>query len=250
MKVLCTGSRGFIATNLLKIYPDADRLDLKDGQDVCHELPDKNYDIVFHLAAKHHIPTCEKEPEATIRTNCWGTLNVVKSYPKSRILVAASSSSNEVKSVYGASKAFSEIIAPLHPNYLAVKFYNVFGEHQTLEGGAVTPKIIHAKLTGKPFTVFGDGTQTRDFTYVGDLVENLKILAESNDKGSTHIGYGDPITLNDFIKMIYGYQPEVINTPRNPLDIWYSKSPLSCTKFYGRAEGIRRTLAWYETITS
>jgi len=151
-RVLITGAKGLIGTNLLKLYTNADTFDKSDGQDICGKLPDKEYDQIFHLAAKHHIPTCEKEAEECIRVNCWGTMNLIKSYPKARIIAAASSSSNEIKSVYGASKAFIEIIATLHPNYLAVKFYNVFGEHQRLEGGAVTPKLIHHMLTKKPST--------------------------------------------------------------------------------------------------
>ena len=244
-KVLITGAKGFIGTKLLRIYPNADTFDKQDGQDICGELPDKQYDLIFHLAAKHHIPTCEKEPEQTIRTNCWGTLNIIKSYPKARILVAASSSSNEIKSVYGASKAFVETIAPLHPNYLAVKFYNVFGEHQRLEGGAVTPKLIHHMLTKKPLEINGDGTQMRDFTYVGDVVENLKFLAESDERGITHLGHGEPIMLNHYIEMIYGEMPEVVNLPKVGHDIWWSKAPTPCVKFYGREEGMKRTIAWF-----
>src|SRR3990167_4853944 len=244
-KVLITGGAGFIGTNLRKLYPQADRLDLMEGQDICGKLPDKEYDQIFHLAAKHHIPTCEKEPEQTIRTNCWGTMNILKSYPKARILVAASSSSNEMKSVYGATKAFVEIIAPLHPNYLAVKFYNVFGEHQRLEGGAVTPKLIHTMLTKKPLEINGDGTQFRDFTYVGDVVENLRLLMDGGLTGTTHLGNGEPIMLNHYIEMIYGSMPEVTYLPRVERDILWSKAPSPCTKFYGREEGMRRTIEWF-----
>jgi len=180
-RVLITGSMGFIASNLFKLYPDADGLDKPD--DICGKLPDKPYTHIFHLAAKHHIPTCEIEAEECIRVNCWGTLNIMRTYPNARILAAASSSSNEIKSVYGASKAFIELIAPLHKNYLAVKFYNVFGEYQLLEGGAVTPKLIDTMLRKLPLKINGDGTQFRDFTYVGDVVHNLRDLMESDKVG-------------------------------------------------------------------
>lgn len=246
-KVLITGSRGFIATNLMKLYPDADTWDKQDGQDICDELPDIPYTHVFHLAAKHHIPSCEKEAQACIRTNCWGTLNVLRSYPNARIIIAASSSGNEIKSVYGASKKFCELITGLHKNCLAVKFYNVFGEHQKLEGGAVTPKLIDHMLRNKPLTVNGDGTQARDFTYVGDLVENLRLLMDSTQTGVTDLGYGETILLNHYIEMIYGHMPmDIENLPANPMDILRSESPIRCRKFYGREEGIKRTIEWFK----
>lgn len=245
-KVLITGGSGFIATNLRKLYPDADILDKSQHQDICDELPDIPYTHIFHLAAKHHIPTCEKEAEECIRVNCWGTLNLLRSYPNARIIIATSSSGKEMRSVYGASKAFCELITPLHKNCLAVRFYNVFGEHQRLEGGAVTPKLIKCMLTKEPLTINGDGTQARDFTYVGDVVENLSLLMDSKQVGVTDLGYGETILLNHYIEMIYGDMPPVTNLPANQLDILRSESPLGCRKFYGREEGIRRTIAWFK----
>lgn len=245
-KILITGGAGFIGTNLRRLYPEADVLDKSQGDDICGKLPDKDYTHIFHLAAKHHIPTCEVETEECIRVNCWGTLNLIKSYPNARILVAASSSSNEIKSVYGATKAFVEMIAPLHKNYLAVRFYNVFGEHQKLEGGAVTPKLINSFLRKEPLEIKGDGTQARDFTYVGDVVENLKLLMESKQTGVTHLGYGETILLNHYIELIYGEMPDINNLPAAELDILRSESPIRCKQFYGRKEGMRRTVEWFK----
>lgn len=245
-RVLITGGSGFIGTNLRKLYPDADILDMTDAQDIRDKLPDKEYDKIFHLAAKHHIPTCEKEAEECIRVNCWGTVNILKTYPNARILLAASSSSNEIKSVYGLTKAFVELSAQLHKNCLAVKFYNVFGEHQKLEGGAVTPKLIWHMLTKTPLEINGDGTQFRDFTYVGDLVENLKLLMDSDQRGVTHLGYGETIMLNHYIELIYGYMPETKNNPIQSFDILRSESPIRCKKFYGREEGMKMTIEWFK----
>ena len=245
-KVLVTGV-GFIGTNLLKLYPNADTLDIRDGQDICDKLPDKEYDQIFHLAAKHHIPTCEKEAEECIRVNCWGTVNLLKTYPNARIILAASSSSNEIKSVYGLTKAFVELSQQLHKNCLAVKFYNVFGEHQKLEGGAVTPKLIWHMLTKTPLKINGDGTQARDFTYVGDLVENLRLLMDSKQTGVTHLGYGETILLNHYIELIYGSYPFDIETSDfTSYEILRSESPIRCQKFYGREEGMRRTIEWFK----
>ena len=245
-KVLITGGSGFIGTNLRKLYPNAEVLDKSLGQDICDKLPDLPYTKIFHLAAKHHIPTCEKEAEECIKVNCWGTLNILRTYPNARIIVAVSSSAKEIKSVYGASKKCVEIISQLHKNCLAVRFYNVFGEHQKLEGGAVTPKLIDTMLRKLPLTINGDGTQARDFTYVGDLIENLKLLMESNQTGVTDLGYGETIMLNQYIEMIYGYMPDITYTEHKAIDILRSESPIRCRQFYGRAEGMRRTIEWYK----
>ena len=246
MKVLITGGKGFIGTNLRQLYPDADTFDLQDGQDICGKLPDKPYTHIFHLAAKHNIPLCEIEAEECIRVNCWGTLNLIRTYPNARILVAASSSANEIKSVYGASKAFIETIAPLHKNYLAVKLYNVFGEHQKLEGGAVTPKLINCMLRKLPLTINGDGTQFRDFTYVGDVVLNLSTLMNSDQRGLVHVGHGEPIMLNHYIDLIYGHTPEIEYLPKKDVDILWSKAPNPCLKSFGREEGMKRTIEWFK----
>lgn len=245
-KVLITGGAGFIGYNLLALYPGADILDKFFDHDICGKLPDKPYTHIFHLAAKHHIATCEAEAEECLRVNCWGTLNLIQSYPDARIIVASSSAANEIRSVYGASKLFTETISKLHKNYLAVRFYNVFGDHQTLEGGAVTPKLIEHYLKKLPLTINGDGTQARDFTYVGDVVENLRLLMNSNQTGLTHLGYGETILLNHYIELIYGYMPETINLPAKSIDILRSESPIKCRVFYGRKEGMRRTIEWFK----
>jgi len=243
-RVLITGGSGFIGTNLRTLYPNADIID--HPQDICGELPDKEYDQIFHLAAKHHIPTCEKNPEETIQVNCWGTLNLLKKYPNARFVIATSSSGNEVRSVYGASKLCVEILAKLHKNALCVRLYNVFGEHQRLEGGAVTPKLINTMLRKEPLKINGDGTQARDFTYVGDVVENLRLLMDSTETGVTHLGYGETILLNHYIEMIYGSMPDMETTEHSPIDILRSESPIRCKKFYGREAGMIRTIEWFK----
>jgi UDP-glucose 4-epimerase len=244
-RTLITGGSGFIASHLRELYPEADCIDEQYGQDICDGLPAKSYDQIFHLAAKHHIPTCEVQARRCIEVNCWGTLNLIKTYPNARIISISSSAANEVKSVYGASKLFTEIIGPLHKNYLSVRLYNVFGEGQRVEGGAVVPKLVSSFVKNLPLSIYGDGTQARDLTYVGDVVHNLRLLMDSDLTGLTHLGYGEPISINDLIKMIYGYMPEVKHEEARGVDILFSKSPVPCSILYGREEGIRRTIEWH-----
>ena len=246
MRVAITGGGGFIGNHLHKLYPNADIFDVTHGKDICEQLPDVEYDKIFHLAAKHHIPTCEVEAEECIWINCWGTLNLIKSYPNARIISISSSAANEIKSVYGASKLFTEIIGKLHKNYLSVRLYNVFGEGQRPESGAVVPKLMDMCLRNLPLSIYGDGTQARDFTYVGDVVENLRTMMEGSLTGLTHLGYGDPLSVNELIKMVYGFMPEIEHMPARGVDIKFSRSPNPCKVYYGRAEGIKRTKEWFK----
>jgi len=244
-KVLITGSEGFIGKHLHKLYPDADCIDKALGTDILDNLPDKNYDIVFHLAACHHIASGEANPEKFILTNCWGTTKLMRTYPNSRFINISSSAASKVQSVYGATKAFTELIGNTHNNCLSVRFYNVFGEGQLVEGGAFTPKLILHWLNGDLLSINGDGFQSRDFTYVGDVVLNLQRLAESERTGLAHIGYGKSISIIDMIKLVYTYMPSVSHNPALDFDIRYSQSPEPCEVFYGRELGMERTKEWF-----
>jgi len=245
-KVLITGISGFIGSHLHKLYPDADGIDKSLGTDILDSLPDKNYDIVFHLAASHHIASGEADPERFILNNCWGTTKLIRAYPNSRFINISSSAASKIQSVYGATKAFTELISQTHKDCLSVRFYNVFGERQMPSGGAFVPKLLKTFFENKELTVFGDGLQSRDFTYVGDVVNNLKELAESDRTGLAHLGYGKSITIIDMIKMVYGAIPPITHTPGNAFDIKYSQSPELCKVYFGREEGMKRTMEWFK----
>lgn len=247
-KVLITGHKGFIGSHLKTLIPNSTGIDLKDGDDILMYLPKTKFTHIFHLAALRSVPAGESSPKDFIENNCWGTCKLMRTYPDARIINISSSSVNEPKSVYGATKAFAEMIGNMHKNCLNVRLYNVFGEGQPEISGAVVPKFIISKLRflGTP-TVYGDGSQKRDFTYVGDVVRNLRdLMFKSKKTGTIHLGYSSQMSVMDLLIRIYGHKPPYIQKEARSFDIRNSKSPSMMKIYFGREKGLRRTIKWYE----
>ena len=254
MRILISGGSGFIGSHLNNLIKEADILDLKEGTDILTFNNFSNYDYIFHLAAKRGVLDGEKNPENYILTNCWGSLRLFEEAKNAKCIINVSSSSaDEAKSVYGCTKKFVEMIARKYPNVITVRPYNVFGERQPVESGAVVPQFINSLFTSEVPVIYGSGEQKRDFTYVGDLVEYLKWLmfdckdieGEKDSNDIIHAGYGSSISLLDLLKSIYGYLPERLHKESRGFEIVNSESPMGIPIVYGRQEGLRRTIEWW-----
>lgn len=246
-KILITGHLGFIGTHLHNLIPEAEGVDIKEGDDICEELPDTKYTHVFHLAASKSVAKGEIQARGYIINNCWGTVNLLKKYPDARFINVSSSAANECKSVYGMTKYFSELAGNNHKNCLNVRLYNVFGEGQTQEHGAVVPAFINASLCDTKPYIYGDGSQSRDFTYVGDVVHELRrLMFATKDTGLSHVGYGNSMTVLDLCHRICGQNAEIDFLQKRSFDIEFScaMSPMMMT--YGREEGLKRTIEWWK----
>ena len=208
----------------------------------------KQYDVVYHLAALRSVTESFVVPEEYISTNVWGTYNVLKCFSGSRVVFSSSSAAAESKSVYGVTKRSAEHLVNLHRNAVSIRFMNVFGEYQTDMAMAV-PSFSYAIKHEKKAIIFGDGSVTRDYVYVLDLVDEMIRIGESRIKGQTEIGYGNPVTvmeLYSFLARTAKRKPNFKMGPARKEDVKYT-----CSKFkmkepkYGFQEGIRRTLRWY-----
>ena len=188
----------------------------------------------FHLAARGSVPRSIKNPVATHDVNATGTLNVLEAARESGAHVIFSSSS----SVYGRNmqlpKDESMWLGPMTP-YAASKlaaegyvqayasaykvpttllrFFNVFGPRQRPdhEYAAVLPKWIWLAMQGQPIDVYGDGTASRDFTYV-DTVLDIAMTAMQEKvitEGAMNLAYGNRIFLNDTIEMLRKHFPDL-----------------------------------------
>ena len=189
---------------------------------------------IFHLAARGSVPRSIRNPVATHNVNATGTLNILEVARESGAHVVFSSSS----SVYGRNlqlpKDESMWLGPMTP-YAASKlaaesyvqayasaynvpttllrFFNVFGPRQRPdhEYAAVLPKWIWLALQGKPIDVYGNGTASRDFTYVGTVLDVL--MTAMNEKvitdGAVNLAYGNRIFLNETIDLLKGHFPDL-----------------------------------------
>ena len=237
MKILVTGGVGFVGTNLIK------RL-LKDGHEVqsldnystglksnevdgCRywvgdiqniSTMDKDFDVVFHLAAIARIQPSFEIPEEYINTNFNGTYEVVKFCVNNgiKLIYAGSSSkhSGRFKNPYTFSKDLGEDIVTLYQTHFQLsasiaRFYNVYGPHQLLEGGYTTliGRWINNLSKGIACEVYGDGEQRRDFTHVDDIVDALVLIMDKQSYGyEFELGRGKNISVNEVAKM-FGINP-------------------------------------------
>jgi UDP-glucose 4-epimerase len=203
----------------------------------------KDCEVIFHLAARGSVPRSIKNPIATHEVNATGTVNVLEIARATGAHVIFSSSS----SVYGRNmqlpKDESMWLGPMTP-YAASKlaaegyvqayasaynisttllrFFNVFGPRQRPdhEYAAVLPKWIWLAMQGKPIDVYGDGTASRDFTYVETVVDiamtamKEKVITE----GAMNLAYGNRIFLNDVIEILKKHFPDLqVNYRENRL---------------------------------
>ena len=234
---LVTGGAGFVGTNLIK------RL-LKDGHQVqsldnystglksnevegCRywagdiqniSTMDKDFDVVFHLAAIARIQPSFDRPEEYINTNFNGTYEVVKFCIKNNIpLIYAGSSSKHsgrFKNPYTFSKDMGEDIIKLYEEHFGLKasiarFYNVYGPHQLLEGGYTTliGRWINNIQNGVQCVIYGNGEQRRDFTHIDDIVDALILIMEKESYGyEFELGRGKNYSVNEVAKM-FGIEP-------------------------------------------
>src|SRR5215212_9173583 len=183
-------------------------------------------DIVFHLAAAVGVKKIVEEPVHTIETNVHGTEVVLKhANKKKKLVVIASTSEVYGKSTavpfhedddlvlgptpkhrwaYACSKAIDEFLALAYWKekklpVIIVRFFNTVGPRQSGQYGMVIPNFVRQALAGRPITVHGDGTQSRSFTYVGDVVGALvKLASEPKAIGGVfNIGNVDEVSIRE-----------------------------------------------------
>ena len=268
-------STGLIA-NIDRKNSDFKELSITDASKLKKAL--KGADTIFHLGARGSVPRSIKNPVATHEVNATGTLNVLEAARESGAHVIFSSSS----SVYGRNmqlpKEEKMWLGPMTP-YAASKlaaegyvesygtsyeipvtllrFFNVFGPRQRPdhEYAAVIPKWIWLAMQGKSVDLYGDGTQSRDFTYVKTVVD-IAISAMENKvttQGAVNLAYGNRIFLSEVVDLLRDEFPnlEVNSLPIRAGDVKESQNSPELLKSlfpnvmpYQFKDALKETINW------
>jgi len=217
---------------------------------------------IFHLAGLADIVPSIEQPEAYFRSNVSGTLTVLQVAREigcKRLVYAASSSCYGIPDTYPTPED-----APIQPEYpyaltkrlgeelclhwgavyglevLSLRLFNVYGPRSRTSGayGAVFGVFLAQKIAQKPYTVVGDGNQTRDFTYVTDVADAFLCAAESDRHGRVYnVGSGDHYSINHLVSLLGG---DVTHIPKRP-------GEPDCT--FADIARIREELGWQPRVS-
>lgn len=254
------------------------KIDIKDQKELQNIFQTNKFTAVIHLAARAGVRASIENPSNYIQTNIQGTLNLLeclKETPNTKFIFASSSSVygniTEVPfredmnitapiSPYAATKLSTEAISYTYHHLYGIKmaglrFFTVYGPHNR-------PDMAHYKFTkhileGKPITKYGDGSTSRDYTYVDDIVEGIIACL---DKGFNfeifNLGNSTPITLNEMIntlEKVIGQKAIIDQKPiptgdvnRTFADISKAKKLLHWEPKTPYAEGVKKMVEWYQ----
>ena len=224
-----------------------------------NEFNEKCY--VFHLAALADIVPSMQNPEKYFNSNVKGTLNILEASKKTKVIKFLYSASS---SCYGIPKKYptkeNEIIDPMYPYaltkklgedliihwskvykipYISLRLFNVYGTRSRTSGtyGAMFGVFLAQKIANKPFTIVGSGNQTRDFTYVSDIVSAFVKASKSKIKNEIfNVGSGQTIKVNTIVKILGGKKIHIEKRPGEP----------NCT--FANIGKIKKKLNWQPKI--
>lgn len=245
-----------------------------------------NLDYILHFASPASPIDYLKIPIQTLKVGSLGTHNLLglAKSKNARILVASTSEvygdptvhpQNEdywgnvnpigPRGVYDEAKRFQEAITMAYHTYHGletriVRIFNTYGPRMRLNDGRVLPAFIGQALRGEDLTIFGDGSQTRSFCYVADLVEGIYRLLMSDYAYPVNVGNPDEITISQFAeeiikltgttqKVIYKELPVDDPKQRQP-DITRAREILGWEPQVSRAEGLKITYDYFKSLSN
>lgn len=240
-------------------------------------------DYILHFASPASPIDYLRIPIQTLKVGSLGTHNLLglAKAKKARILVASTSevygdplvhpqkedywgNVNPIgpRGVYDEAKRFQEAITMAYHTYHGletriIRIFNTYGPRMRVDDGRVLPAFFSQAIQDKELTIFGDGSQTRSFCYVDDLVEGIYRLLMSDCVTPINIGNPDEITIGEFAEEVLAlvgrgslsYHPLPVNDPkRRRPDISKAKEVLGWEPKVDRAEGIRRTYEYFKKV--
>lgn len=258
------------------------RIDIRDMMAIESVFESNNIDCVIHLAAMAGVRPSIENPTLYQEVNCLGTQNILECMKKYHInkLVMASSSSvygncKEVPfkesfvvdyaiSPYAATKKANEVMTHVYHaldnmNVIMLRFFTVFGPRQRPD--LAINKFTRLMLIDEQIPMFGDGSTSRDYTYVGDIVDGIKssikyVLENDNVYEIINLGNSNPVSLKDMINTIgevLNKEPKILELPMQPgdvektyADITKAKKLLGYDPKTSFKEGIQKFVEWYK----
>jgi dTDP-glucose 4,6-dehydratase len=251
--------------------------------DISHPLEiDGPLDNILHFASPASPVDYLQYPIQTLKVGSLGTHNTLglAKLKNARYLVASTSevygdpevhpqredywghvNPIGVRGVYDEAKRFAEAMVMAYHRYHGVntriiRIFNTYGPRMRLDDGRVLPNFMGQALRGEPLTVYGDGSQTRSFCYVDDLVEGIERLLNSDFHEPVNVGNPSEVTILEFAKEILAlsgskspidYRPLPQDDPklRKP-DIERARRLLGWEPQVNRHDGLKRTLAYFQ----
>lgn len=241
-------------------------------------------DAVLNFASPASPPDYLKLPIETMKVGSLGTMHALElaRKKKARFLMASTSEVygdpavspqredywghvNPVgpRSVYDEAKRFSEALTmgwrrEYGVDAKLIRIFNTYGERMRPEDGRVIPNFISQALKGKPLTVFGDGSQTRSYCYVSDLVDGIEKMLWSKEEGPVNLGNPNEMTvlrLAQVILRLTGSKSRLVRRPlpqddpkRRCPDIALAKKKLGWSPRVRLEDGLARTIAYFRGL--
>jgi dTDP-glucose 4,6-dehydratase len=243
---------------------------------------DGEISYVLHFASPASPPDYLKHPIETMKVGSVGTQNALEiALKKNAKFFMASTSEcygdpemspqkeeywghvNSIgpRAVYDEAKRFSEAMTMAYHRHHGVdthivRIFNTYGPRMRLNDGRALPNFVFQALSGQPLTIYGDGKQTRSFCYVGDLIDGIYRLMQSQEHLPVNIGNPQEITILEFAERIrkhFDHAPKIIFEPlpqddpkRRCPDISKAKRLLQWEPRVELEEGLKRTLAYFK----
>jgi UDP-glucose 4-epimerase len=253
--------------------------DIRDDATLARALD--GVEVAFHEAAIASVAFSMTDPETTHDTNAGGTLKLLKAARRAgvrRVVYAASSAAYGDSPVlpkvetmaasplspYAASKLAGELYCQVFAaayglETVCLRYFNVFGPRQdpASDYAAVIPRFVAAALGGKGVTIFGDGTQSRDFCYIDDVVDaNLAAAATPGIGGGVfNVATGTAVSLNELVATlgrILSRTIPITYAPRRAGDVLHSRADVSAaterlayTAATSLSSGLKKTVDWF-----
>jgi dTDP-glucose 4,6-dehydratase len=245
-------------------------------------LEEVKFDHVWHLASLASPKFYLTYPIETLESGSTGTRNMLEIAQRdgARFLVTSTSESYGdplehpqaetywgnvnpvgIRSCYDESKRYAEALTMAYHRTHGVRtniarIFNTYGPRMALEDGRVVPAFLDQALRGEPLTVFGDGTQTRSFCYITDMVEGLVRLANSDERLPVNLGNPVELTILEFaerIQRLMGVNTPIVHQPlpsddpkRRQPNIEKAKRVLGWEPAVGLEDGLRETVEYFK----